>query len=117
MYVHACAWYQHVNKGNDFFSFIVNFTMCGTKSAGPTGCRTLMALPEDYAWVQTVYDLSYLHHGSIIRRPKLPITTHFADRLAYLLASAGEDGAEWDRSLVQGACKSMEGTRQDSKVA
>lgn len=56
---------------------------------------------EDFAWVQSVYDLSYLHHGSPIRRPRLPITTHFADRLAYVLASAGEDGAAWDRELAE----------------
>ena len=58
-------------------------------------------LSQDFAWVQSVYDLSYLHHGSPIRRPRLPITTHFADRLAYVLASAGEDGAAWDRILAQ----------------
>lgn len=56
---------------------------------------------EDFAWVQSVYDLSYLHHGSPLRRPRLPITTHFADRLAYVLASAGEDGAAWDRELAE----------------
>ncbi|CAJ1442655.1 unnamed protein product, partial [Effrenium voratum] len=54
-----------------------------------------------FAWAQTVFDLSYLHHGSIIRRPRLPITTHFADRLAYLLASAGADGTEWDSELAK----------------
>ena len=58
-------------------------------------------IPQDFAWVQSVYDLSYLHHGSPLRRPRLPITTHFADRLAYVLASAGEDGAAWDRILAQ----------------
>ena len=66
--------------------------------------RVLGTLPEsfaldDFAWAQSVYDLSFLHHGSVIRRPRLPITTHFADRLAYMLASVGDDGADWDREL------------------
>jgi len=36
---------------------------------------------DEFAWAKTVFDLSYLHHGSAMRRPRLPITTHFADRL------------------------------------
>lgn len=67
----------------------------GLRIWGVGGCPS-----QDFAWVQSVYDLSYLHHGSPLRRPRLPITTHFADRLAYVLASAGEDGAAWDRILA-----------------
>lgn len=57
----------------------------------------ILQFAQDFAWAQSVYDLSFLHHGSVIRRPRLPITTHFADRLAYMLASVGDDGADWDR--------------------
>eukprot|EP00441_Pelagodinium_beii_P014489 CAMPEP_0197658460 /NCGR_PEP_ID=MMETSP1338-20131121/45251_1 /TAXON_ID=43686 ORGANISM="Pelagodinium beii, Strain RCC1491" /NCGR_SAMPLE_ID=MMETSP1338 /ASSEMBLY_ACC=CAM_ASM_000754 /LENGTH=1018 /DNA_ID=CAMNT_0043235057 /DNA_START=100 /DNA_END=3156 /DNA_ORIENTATION=+ len=46
---------------------------------------------DNFAWAKTVFDLSYLHHGSTIKRPRLPVTTHFADRLAGIYASAGED--------------------------
>eukprot|EP00930_Biecheleria_cincta_P014021 TRINITY_DN1222_c0_g2_i1.p1 TRINITY_DN1222_c0_g2~~TRINITY_DN1222_c0_g2_i1.p1 ORF type:complete len:986 (+),score=173.05 TRINITY_DN1222_c0_g2_i1:54-3011(+) len=51
---------------------------------------------NDFFWTQSVFDLSYLHHGSVFKRPRLPVTTHFADRLAYVLANAGK---EWDREL------------------
>ena len=60
----------------------------------------ILQFAQDFAWVQSVYDLSFLHHGSVIRRPRLPITTHFADRLAYMLASVGDDGADWDRTVA-----------------
>jgi len=53
-----------------------------------------------FAWVQSVFDLSYLHHGSVLKRPRLPITTHFADRLAYMLSALGKDGGEWESELT-----------------
>jgi len=45
----------------------------------------------NFAWAQTVFDLSYLHHGSMMRRPRLPVTTHFADRLAAIYGKGGRD--------------------------
>ncbi|CAE7862389.1 rplP, partial [Symbiodinium microadriaticum] len=55
---------------------------------------------DKFAWVQSVFDLSYLHHGSVLKRPRLPITTHFADRLAYMLSALGKDGGEWESELT-----------------
>ncbi|CAE7188864.1 unnamed protein product [Symbiodinium necroappetens] len=55
---------------------------------------------DKFAWVQSVFDLSYLHHGSVLKRPRLPITTHFADRLAYMLSALGKDGGEWESVLA-----------------
>jgi len=46
---------------------------------------------ENFAWAKTVFDLSYLHHGSLAKRPRLPVTTHFADRLAGIYANAGRE--------------------------
>jgi len=45
---------------------------------------------ENFAWAKTVFELSYLHHGSIAKRPRLPITTHAADDVAGIYASAGQ---------------------------
>jgi len=45
----------------------------------------------NFAWARTVFDLSYLHHGSMMRRPRLPVTTHFADILAATYGKAGKD--------------------------
>eukprot|EP00933_Yihiella_yeosuensis_P023198 TRINITY_DN18096_c0_g1_i1.p1 TRINITY_DN18096_c0_g1~~TRINITY_DN18096_c0_g1_i1.p1 ORF type:complete len:995 (-),score=188.66 TRINITY_DN18096_c0_g1_i1:112-3096(-) len=49
---------------------------------------------EEDAWVRSVFDLSFIHHGSVFMAPRLPVTTFFADRLAYQLADGGEDFAE-----------------------
>lgn len=67
----------------------INARLAGILGQLPSGLT-------DFFWSQSVFDLSYLHHGSIYKRPRLPITTHFADRLAYVLANAGTD---WDREL------------------
>jgi len=40
-------------------------------------------------WLQSVFDLSFLHFGSLLRDTRLPVTTHFADSLAYQAAEAG----------------------------
>eukprot|EP00439_Symbiodinium_sp_Y106_P082884 s39_g22.t1 len=81
----------------------------GTKSA-PAGTMLALSVLGDvahtqfamarFAWVQSVFDLSYLHHGSVLKRPRLPITTHFADRLAYMLSALGKDGGEWESELT-----------------
>jgi hypothetical protein len=67
----------------------INARLAGILGKLPSGLT-------DFFWTQSVFDLSYLHHGSVFKRPRLPITTHFADRLAYVLANAGK---EWDREL------------------
>ncbi|CAE8728133.1 unnamed protein product, partial [Polarella glacialis] len=46
---------------------------------------------DNFAWIRSVYDLSFMHHGSIYCAPRLPVTTHFADRMAYQLAGGGEE--------------------------
>eukprot|EP00929_Paragymnodinium_shiwhaense_P070015 TRINITY_DN35401_c0_g1_i1.p1 TRINITY_DN35401_c0_g1~~TRINITY_DN35401_c0_g1_i1.p1 ORF type:complete len:967 (+),score=216.09 TRINITY_DN35401_c0_g1_i1:146-3046(+) len=51
---------------------------------------------DPFAWVRSVYDLSFMHHGSLYKKPKLPVTTYFADRLAYIVAEGGE---KWDKLL------------------
>ncbi|CAE7256394.1 unnamed protein product [Symbiodinium sp. CCMP2456] len=67
---------------------------------------------DKFAWVQSVFDLSYLHHGSVLKRPRLPITTHFADRLAYMLSALGKDGGEWEGVLDKEAEMVMASLRQ-----
>lgn len=51
---------------------------------------------DELAWVMSVFDLSFLHHGSLYKDPRLPVTTHFADKLAYQLANGGR---QWDEKL------------------
>mmetsp|Transcript_91442 Transcript_91442/g.295887 ORF Transcript_91442/g.295887 Transcript_91442/m.295887 type:complete len:187 (-) Transcript_91442:265-825(-) len=46
---------------------------------------------EKDGWLRSVYDLSFMHYSSLYRKTRLPSTTHFADRLAYMLAQAGDD--------------------------
>lgn len=46
---------------------------------------------EKEGWLSSVYDLSFMHYSSLYRKTRLPSTTHFADRLAYMLAQAGGD--------------------------
>mmetsp|Transcript_82372 Transcript_82372/g.176407 ORF Transcript_82372/g.176407 Transcript_82372/m.176407 type:complete len:972 (-) Transcript_82372:105-3020(-) len=59
----------------------------------------------DDAWLRSVFELSFLHHGSLFRAPRLPVTTHMSDRLAYLVA---EGGSKWDDELE----KNSAGTQQ-----
>lgn len=64
--------------------------------------RVVGELPSDFdlkgfAWVRSVLDLSYMHHGSVLKAPRLPVTTHFADRLAYMIANVGE---QWDKEFA-----------------
>lgn len=39
-------------------------------------------------WIRSVFDLSFLHHGSLFRSPKLPASIHFSDRAAYFMTRA-----------------------------
>ncbi|CAK0888730.1 unnamed protein product, partial [Prorocentrum cordatum] len=50
------------------------------------------------AWIHSVFDLSYLHHGSVFKAPKLPMTTYFSDRLAYMVAKGD---IQWDAKVAQ----------------
>lgn len=51
---------------------------------------------DDLAWARSVFELSYLHHGSLYKAPRLPITTYFADRMAKMVADGGK---AWDETL------------------
>jgi len=50
------------------------------------------------AWIRSVFDLSYMHHGSVFGVPKLPVTTYFSDRLAYMVAKGD---IQWDDVVEQ----------------
>merc|ERR1712008_420150 len=59
----------------------------------------------DDAWLRSVFELSYLHHGGLFQSLRLPASTHLADRVAYLVANGG---AKWISELERNSA----GTQQ-----
>lgn len=53
---------------------------------------------DSRAWIRSIFDLSYMHHGSVFKSPKLPMTTYFSDRLAYMVAKGD---IQWDERVEQ----------------
>lgn len=45
---------------------------------------------NDDTWLRSVYDLTYLHHGTLMKTPRVPVSTFFSDRVAMKLAEGGE---------------------------
>ncbi|CAK0898983.1 unnamed protein product [Prorocentrum cordatum] len=73
----------------------------GSGTVNPLNIHLRMTLGEApgiarNAWIRSIFDLSYLHHGSVFKAPKLPMTTYFSDRLAYMVAKGD---ITWDEKV------------------
>lgn len=83
--------------------YLVSSKVRAEGTASPLQLRlreTLGRAPElsTLAWVRSIFDLSFMHHGSVFSAPKLPVTTYFSDRLAYMVAKGDID---WDAEIEQ----------------
>lgn len=110
MYKGSQGRLQNVDEGT-FVQWSDNNAYLATTSGSQSGSGTVNPLnihlretlgeaPDiaRNAWIHSIFDLSYLHHGSVFKSPKLPMTTYFSDRLAYMVAKGD---IQWDERVEQ----------------
>jgi hypothetical protein len=110
MYKGSQGRLQNVDEGtfvqwSDHNAYLATTTgsASGSGTVNPLNIHLRMTLGEApdiarNAWIHSIFDLSYLHHGSVFKSPKLPMTTYFSDRLAYMVANGD---IKWDERVEQ----------------